>query len=141
MAPLKYYSYFDHPMTLIISQPFITIWPRRSNRFNLWNDFGRGILSLILFALSKHENFERWGNWRFGNFGPTLNLWNRPFSAQLLSLVMIYSVFHVFIHPKTTLRYFSIIIAILLQFPLHTYLLIVALLGESILRTELSFRA
>ena len=48
----EYYSYFDHPMTLIISQPFITIWPEKAALIGTIFGMILGVayFSLILFA-------------------------------------------------------------------------------------------
>lgn len=144
----EYYSYFDHPMIMMICQPFITIWPAEAalicTIFGVI--LGVAYFSIILFALYEHENFEKWGVIGALVISALLSIYWNPvqFSAQLLSLVMIYSVFHILLGATNNS---SIIIAVVIAIILpvsHLFapvFLISALLAEAFLRTDLSNRA
>ncbi len=144
----EYYSYFDHPFTLMICQPFITIWPDKAALICTIFGIVMGVayFSIILFALYEHENFERWGVMGSLVISALLSIYWNPvqFSAQLLSLVMIYSVFHIFLRTDGK-SYLATTVVIAIVLPVtHLFapiFLIVALMAESLLRTKLSFRA
>ncbi len=144
----EYYSYFDHPLIMMVCQPFITIWPGKAAL--ICTLFGIimsvGYFSIILFALHEYENFERWGVVGALVITALLSIYWNPvqFSAQLLSLVMIYSVFHIFLRTNgNSSIVMAIVIALILPVT-HLFapiFLISALLAEALLRTELSVRA
>ena len=144
----EYYSYFDHPMTLVICQPFITIWPDKAALICTMFGFIMGVayFSIILFALYEHDNFERWGVIGALVISALLSIYWNPvqFSAQLLSLVMIYSVFHIFLRTEGNSSLVTTAVIALVLPVTHLFapiFLITALLAESVLRTKLSMRA
>ena len=143
----EYYSYFDHPLIMVLVQPFITIWPSHAALFASIIGFLLGVtyFSVVYYAISQHENFEQWGVLASLFFAALLSIYWNPiqFSAQLLSLVMIYSTFHIFLSKDNHKMQYAFLVAILLPVA-HLFapiFLIAALLTESFLRTELSSKA